>query len=107
MAFTTKGKKLYAIALEKPTKSFVIDATKGWANDEVVSVKLLGSEQDVVWKVTANGLAITPPSDLGKTEYAWSFEIETNSNQHTPNAIQTDASKALQGTKKVNLDGNH
>ncbi|WP_406684709.1 alpha-L-fucosidase [Seonamhaeicola sp. MEBiC1930] len=107
LAFTTNGKTLYAIALEKPVDSFLIDSTKGWTQEDVLSVKLLGSEEDITWKITPEGLEITPPKNLGESQYAWSFEIETNTNQHKPSAIQTDASKALQGTKKVDLEGNH
>lgn len=107
LAFTTKGTKLFAIALKKPEESITIEATKGWASNEVESVKLLGSQAEVKWSMTAEGLEIIPPADLGKSEYAWSFEIATHSEQHAPNAIQTDANKALKGTKKVDLDGNH
>ncbi|MBU2905137.1 alpha-L-fucosidase [Arenibacter algicola] len=107
LAFTTKGTKLFAIALEKPVNSIVIEATKGWAENEVKSVKLLGSEAEVKWSITPEGLEIIPPADLGKSDYAWSFEIATKSEQHAPNAIQTDVNKALKGTKKVDLDGNH
>ena len=84
----------------------MIEATKGWTENEVKSLKLLGSEAVVEWRMTADGLEIMPPLDLGITDYAWSFEIETNKEQHEPNAIQTDASKALKGTKKVDLEGN-
>ena len=37
--------------------------------------------------------------------YAWAFEIVTDRQQHSPNVIQHDATKALQGTKKVDLEG--
>lgn len=107
LAFTTKGTKLFAIALDKPTEAIVIEATKGWTKNDVNSVELLGSNAKVSWSITDEGLEIIPPTDLGKSNYAWSFEIETTKNQHTPNAIQNDASKALQGTKKVDLEGNH
>ncbi|MGJ8743544.1 alpha-L-fucosidase [Polaribacter sp.] len=106
LAFTTKGTKLYVIALDKPIESLVIEGTKGWAKNEVKSVNLLGSETVIEWEMTIDGLEIIPPTDLGKSNYAWSFEIETNKEQHKPNVIQTDASKALEGTKKVDLDGN-
>ncbi|WP_211259715.1 hypothetical protein [Pseudalgibacter alginicilyticus] len=52
------------------------------------------------WNITSKGLEIIPPSNLGKSIYAWTFKIITDSNQHTPNALQTDANKALKGTKK-------
>ncbi|MCM2369585.1 alpha-L-fucosidase [Aporhodopirellula aestuarii] len=106
LAFTTKGKNLYAIALQKPTNPFTINATAGWGADQVQSVKLLGSSDEVTWTMTDAGLRITPPADLGSGEYAWSFEIVTTEEQHHPNAAATDASAVLKGTKAVDLDGN-
>lgn len=106
LAFTTKGKKLFAIKLQKPEKPFVITGTAGWSEDQVKSVRLLGSDAKVVSEMTAKGLKITPPEDLGKSEYAWSFEILTDAEQHHSNVVEKDASRALKGTKKVDLDGN-
>ena len=56
--------------------------------------------------MTPAGLKIDPPSDLGTSKHAWSFEIVTDENQHSPNVITLDEDKALKGTKKVDLDGN-
>ena len=70
-----------------------------------MGVRLLGSVGKVVWQMTPQGLRITPPADLGQSEYAWSFEILTDAEQHRPNVIERDASAALQGTKQVDLDG--
>ncbi|TWT91223.1 alpha-L-fucosidase [Neorhodopirellula pilleata] len=105
LAFTTKGKKLYAIKLTKPTKPFTISGTAGWNADQVRAARLLGSELQVHWSMTPSGLQITPPADLGTSEYAWSFEIVTDQEQHHPNSLVTNASKALQGTKNVELEG--
>ena len=106
LAFTTKGKNLYAIKLAKPTKPFTIDATAGWSADTVKSVKLLGSPADISWQMTPAGLHITPPAQLGTSNYAWSFEIVTDQEQHSPNVIVKDADQALKNTKKVDLEGN-
>lgn len=106
LAFTTNGKKLYAIALQKPTTPFTIVATAGWTREQVKSVQLLGSRASVVWAMTPAGLQITPPADWGSGQHAWSFEIVTTDEQHQPNAMVTDASAALRGTKPVDLDGN-
>ena len=86
LAFTTNGKKLYAICLEKPAP-FTIEATKGWTATDVESVRLLGSEGKVEWAIDDNGLRITPPADLGASQHAWAFEILTTKNQHTPAAL--------------------
>ena len=106
LAFTTKGKNLYAIKLAKPTKPFTIEATAEWSADTVKSVKLLGSPGDVQWQMTPAGLHITPPAQLGESNYAWSFEIVTDQEQHTPNVIVKDADQALKNTKQVDLEGN-
>jgi len=105
LAFTTKDTKLFVMVLDQPNNPIVIEATKGWTTNQVKSVKLLGSEDLITWKITDDGLVIIPPTDLGKSKYVWTFEVETNKIQHEPNAIQTDASKALKGTKKVDLEG--
>ncbi|MDF7806427.1 alpha-L-fucosidase [Pontiellaceae bacterium B12219] len=105
LAFTTKDKNLYAIKMEKPMAPFTIEASKGWKKEQVKSVRLLGSEENVKWAMTPQGLEITPPRDLGTSEYAWTFEIVTDREQHTPNVIQHDASEALKGTKEVDLEG--
>ena len=51
------------------------------------SVSLLGSDEEVKWEITPQGLAITPPANLGNSQHAWSFEIVTDQEQHTPNVI--------------------
>ena len=107
LAFTTKGKTLYAIKLAKPTDPFTIDATAGWTKKQVKAVKLIGSKEEVTWEMTSAGLRITPPSDLGNSVYAWSFAILTNQEQHQPNVIETNEDKALKGTQKVDLDGHN
>ncbi|MFC2090031.1 alpha-L-fucosidase [Bacteroidota bacterium] len=106
LSFTTNGEKLYAIKRAKPTTPFVIEAASNWEKRQVRKVRLLGSDAKVTWEITEEGLHITPPKDLGESSFAWSFEITTSEEQHHPNVIQTDASKALEGTKKVDLDGN-
>ncbi|WP_343854347.1 alpha-L-fucosidase [Algoriphagus jejuensis] len=105
ISFTTKGKDLFSIAMNKPGGKLLIEGTKGWGDADVLAVSLLGSEDEVHWKMTAGGLEIDTPANLGKSSYAWAFKISTNQNQHVPNAIETDADKALQGTQKVDLDG--
>jgi alpha-L-fucosidase len=105
LAFTTKNKSLYAIALDKPVKPLIIEATKGWSDNNVKSVELLGLDAEITWHITSEGLKIIPPKNLGKSSYAWVFKIVTDKNQHTPNVIQTDVDKALKGTKKVDLEG--
>jgi alpha-L-fucosidase len=105
LAFTTKGKTLYAIKLTQPSAPFTISGTSGWTAGQVNTVRLLGSSAEVDWAMTGQGLRITPPADLGRSKYAWAFEIVTDRQQHSPNVIQHDANKAFQGSKKVDLEG--
>jgi hypothetical protein len=91
LAFTTKGKTLYAIKLERPSASFVVTGAIGRRAGQVKSVRLLGSDAMVRWAMTSRGLQITPPADLGGSVHAWAFEIVTDREQHTPNRIQPDA----------------
>lgn len=107
LVFTTNGKNLYAIKLKQPENPFTIAGTAGWDADQVKKVSLLGSDAKVTWKMTDKGLRITPPSNLGQSQHAWSFEIQTSTEQHHPNVIVLDVDRALKGSKKVNLDGKH
>ena len=100
LAFTTRGKTLYAIKLAKPSAAFTIEATKGWKADDVKSVRLLGSDAKVDWSVGPEGLSLTPPDDSGKSQFAWSFEIVTGSQQHDPNAIVSDPDQAFKRARK-------
>lgn len=102
--FTTNGKKLYAIKTERPIEPFVIAATEGWPFDRIESVRLLGTDTAAAWEMTPAGLQITPPRDLGESQFAWSFEIATDTPQHQP--VQADAQRALNGTAPVDLEGN-
>lgn len=105
LAFTTNGKALYAIKMQTPNKPFTIAATAGWSDGQVKSIRLLGSQAKVKWQITSKGLEITPPTNLGQSKDAWTFEILTDREQHVSVAIQHDADKALKGTKEVDLDG--
>jgi len=84
LAFTAKGQTLFAIKLAQPSGPFTIEATQGWKASQVKSVRLLGSDKPVDWTMTAQGLRITAPSDLGSSRFAWSFEIITDQTQRHP-----------------------
>ena len=107
LAFTTNGKKLYAISLQPP-QPFTIEATKGWTAADVESVRLLGSNGKVEWQIDENGLRITPPADLGASKHAWAFEILTTENQHTPadlgNALQEKRRTAIHSPDSTDYD---
>lgn len=87
LSFTTNGNKLYAIKCKKPTSPFVIEATSRWDVAQIDSVKLLGSNAIVEWEKSTDGIKITPPSDLGESQHAWSFEIHMSTDPSHPTLI--------------------
>lgn len=105
LAFTVRGKNLFAIKLLEPKASFVISGTAEWDASQVTSVRLLGSNAEVAYEVTPQGIRITPPSNRGESKYAWVFEIATTQPQHHANTIEKNPAQAFEGTKKVDLEG--
>ncbi|TWT36611.1 Alpha-L-fucosidase [Posidoniimonas corsicana] len=105
LAFTANGEKLYAIAMDKPTSQLTINECAGWETGAIRSVRLLGSDSVVEWELAPSGLQITPPKDLGDSNYAWVFEVATDREQHTPGVKEGDANAALRGTSEVDLEG--
>jgi len=70
--FTTKGNVLYAISLEWPEKDVTIHSI---GNDaKVASVALLGSNENLQWKQTADGLNVVYPNKK-PSEYAHALKI--------------------------------
>ena len=57
--FTTKGKTLYAITLGAPKESVTI---KSLAAEKIAGIILLGSNEKIQWKQTADVLTIDPPA---------------------------------------------
>jgi len=98
LSFTTNGKKLFAIKLAEPITPFLIEATSGWEKKQVRKVRLIGSDTKVAWEMTPKGLLITPPKDLGSSNYAWSFEIVTDTEQYHTNVIEADVNKVFEGS---------
>jgi len=105
LAFTTKGKLFYAIKLEEPSNPFTITNTRGWQEGSVQGVRLIGSGAVVDWTLTEEGLHIVPPADLGKSMFAWVYEITTDSEQHTPTGIWNTNSLFLPKRQSDNNQG--
>ncbi len=108
LVFTANSNNLYAIRLSQPTNAFTITETAGWASDRIQGVRLLGSSAAVPWEMTTNGLRIAPPADLGPTEYAWAFEIQTDEMQHVapsdqPMVALSTASSPVAGAFAVDI----
>ena len=81
--FTKKGDNiLYAFVLDQPTKdinikSFGTEMTM--LDGPITSVKILGSDEEVIWKQTSEGLKIKKPSSLpSKIAITYKVEIKTS-----------------------------
>ncbi|MEM9675078.1 MAG: alpha-L-fucosidase [Bacteroidota bacterium] len=75
--FTTKGDKLYAIAMDWPEEGELLIKSLGTDaehSEKVASAKLLGSDADVNWEQTSEGLVIQFPSEK-PGDYAYAVEI--------------------------------
>ncbi|PWJ37944.1 alpha-L-fucosidase [Sediminitomix flava] len=77
--FTINGNNLYAISLDWPKdnklliKSLAKD--KGFLDQEIKAVNLLGSQSDLSWELKEEGLVIHLPSEK-PCKHAFSFQIE-------------------------------
>ncbi len=72
--FTVKDHCLYAISLGWPDGTFTIEALKQLWAPEIVSVKLLGVDQELPWVLNEKGLSITPPMEK-PCNHAYVFKI--------------------------------
>lgn len=74
--FTVKGDTLYAICLGWPGEELVIKSIpERLYESEIKSVKLLGVEGDLQWKLEREGMRIKTP-DCKPCKFAYSFKIE-------------------------------
>jgi alpha-L-fucosidase len=76
--FTTKGDALYAIALAWPTDGKLVIKSLASGSPhyggEIATIGLLGSEPNLVWSRTADGVAINLP-EKPPCDYAYVFRI--------------------------------
>ena len=79
--FTVKDNVIYAISLDWPSDEVTIkylageDDYVGLYESEIKSVKMLGVDEELEWKMTEDGLTIKPP-DKKPCEHAFTFKIE-------------------------------
>jgi len=83
--FTAKGDILYAFVLTRPTKAIVIKtlAQGGLLDRKIKKVTLLGSDETVHWKRSADALTIQCPKSLPE-QLVIGFRITSASAQQTP-----------------------
>jgi alpha-L-fucosidase len=84
--FTSKGNVLYATCLGWPKKTFTIGSLGRWSRtpfggpdpafyaDEIRSIRMLGVDRNLKWKVSKKGLTITRP-DVKPCDHAFVFKI--------------------------------
>ena len=72
--FTAKDDVLYAICLGWPTEPVLIEELKNLYPGEVLSVSMLGVQQELEWSLTNAGLKIRPPVQR-PCEHAYVFKI--------------------------------
>jgi alpha-L-fucosidase len=75
--FTVKGNVLYAICLAWPEKSFTIESVRNLYPGEVRSVEMLGSDGQLPWRMTGEGLVVERP-DRKPCDHAYAFKITRN-----------------------------
>ena len=79
--FTVKDNVIYAISLDWPNDEVTIkylageDEYVGLDESEIKSVKMLGVDEELEWKLTKDGLTIKPPNEK-PCEHAFTFKIE-------------------------------
>ncbi len=69
-----KGDALYATVLGWPGEYAVIETLKCLHPDEIQSIKMLGVNQELEWKLTSNALVIKTP-DQKHCDHAYVFKI--------------------------------
>jgi alpha-L-fucosidase len=72
--FTVKGNALYATCLGWPAGPVTIETLKSLYAAEIQSVRMLGVDRDLKWKLDGKGLTITPPAKK-PCEHAYAFRI--------------------------------
>jgi alpha-L-fucosidase len=73
--FTAKDDVLYAICLGWPGEQVTILSANALYEQEIQSVKMLGSEQELPWTLSSEGLSVGTP-DEKPCEHAFVFKIE-------------------------------
>ena len=73
--FTVKGRYLYAICLGWPKRPITIETLKNLWGPEIISVRMLGVDQELAWSLNEKGMTITPPQQK-PCKHAVVFRIE-------------------------------
>jgi alpha-L-fucosidase len=72
--FTVNGRNLYAICLGWPEKPVTIEALAALWGPEIQSVRMLGIDEELKWRLDEKGLTISPPQQK-PCRHAVAFKI--------------------------------
>ena len=75
--FTVRDNILYAMTFDWPEKEFVIESTQALYPGEVRSVVLLGSQGELNWEMTPDGIKIERPVHK-PCDHVYAFKITRN-----------------------------
>ena len=73
--FTVKGNVLYATVMGWPGEHAVIETLKRLWPDEIQSIRMLGTDQPLAWKLLDHALVIETPGRK-PCDHAYVFRIE-------------------------------
>jgi alpha-L-fucosidase len=73
--FTINGNTIYAIVLDWPEETVLVESFKDFDPDQIKSVTMLGVDGKLDWEITADGMKIQCPKKK-PCENAYSFKIE-------------------------------
>jgi alpha-L-fucosidase len=62
--FTVRDRNLYAICLGRPEYPFTIETLNQLWSPEILSVRMLGVDQELEWSLSERGMKITPPREM-------------------------------------------
>lgn len=73
--FTINGNTIYAIVLDWPEESVVVESFKEFDSNQIKSVTMLGVDGELDWEITTEGMKIQRPKKK-PCENAYAFKIE-------------------------------
>ena len=73
--YTQKGNTLYAMSLSKPQFPLVLTSTTEYDESDIRNVTLVGSQQQVEWEISDEGISILGPAEP-EGKHVWVFRIE-------------------------------
>ena len=108
--YTTKGNNLNVIVCSKLENDLLLASLKGWKNSDIKSIRLLGREGNVSFKITDFGVLVHIPNDIKDSDKFPTFQIECKDLVNQPfTVVNLQSVKALneEAAKKFGATGNN